>query len=271
MRLFRANLGKLRRRRATWVTFLLLISLHTLITLLVIVGSKQSADAQAAIAARQFLTFPTAYELVLTMVLGVGGLLAVTYGAAIAGSEWGWGTLKVAVARGEGRTRYLLLLYLATAVFTFLGLVGAFLVGVLVSAVGALIVNAGLSGMADTDALLRMPELFARAGLAMSMNAAFGFAVATVARSQLAGIGVGIGLYFGEGIASIFAPHVIKWLPFSASGAVVSGGTGEGAMVNGMQLGITLDAGTAIVVTAAWLVGSLVVASVFAERAEIGG
>lgn len=271
MRLFRANLGKLRRRRATWVTFLLLVALHTLITVLIVVTSKQAVDPQGAIAARQFLTFPTAYELVLSMVIGVGGLLAVTYGAAVAGSEWGWGTLKAAVARGESRTRFTLANYAATAVFTLFGLVLAFLVGVLVSALGALATNVGLSGMADADALLRLPELFARAWLAMAMNAALGFAIATVAKSQLAGIGAGIGLYFGEGIASFFAPHIIKWLPFSASGAVVSGGTGEGAMINGMELGITLDSTTAIFVTVAWLVVSLVVASLFTERAEIGG
>ena len=63
------------------------------------------------------MTFPGAYELVLTLILGIGGLLAVTYGAAIGGSEWGWGTLKAAVARGESRTRYSLVNYAAVAVF----------------------------------------------------------------------------------------------------------------------------------------------------------
>ncbi len=271
MRLLVANLRKLRRRPATWVTFLLLIGLNALITFFVILGSKVATDPQSALAARQFLTFPTAYELNVSLVIGLGGLLAVTYGAAVAGSEWAWGTLKAAVARGEGRTRYTLLGYGAVAVFTVLGLIGAFLVSVAVSAVGALIVGVPLDGMGDADALLRLPELFARAGLAMAMNAAFGYAVATVARSQLAGIGVGIGLFFAEGIAGIFAPHVIKWFPFSASGAVVSGGAGGSTVVNGQELGASLDAATAILVTVAWLAVSLAVASLWTERAEIGG
>ena len=63
------------------------------------------------------------------MIIGIGGLLAVTYGAAIAGSEWAWGTLKSAVARGESRTRYTLLGYAAVALFTLFGLLGAFLAG----------------------------------------------------------------------------------------------------------------------------------------------
>jgi hypothetical protein len=271
VRLLRANLRKLRRRPATWVTFLLLVALHALITFFVVVGSKATADPQAALAARQFLTFPTAYELIITLVIGIGGLLAVTYGAAIAGSEWTWGTLKSAIARGESRSRYTLLGYAGVAIFTFLGLVGAFLVGVLVSVIGALVVGVGLDGMGDVDALLRLPELFARAGFAMAMNAAFGFAIATLARSQLAGIGVGIGLFFAESVASIFAPHVIKYFPFSASGAVVTGGAGGSMVMNGTELGATLDANTAILVTAAWLAGSLLIACLWTERAEISG
>ena len=56
------------------------------------------------------------------------------------------------------------------------------------------------------------------------MNAAFGYAIATVARSQLAGIAVGVGLFFAEGIAGLFLPDVFKWFPFSA---VVRGDAGE--------------------------------------------
>ena len=271
MRLLRANLRKLRRRPATWVTFLLLVALQALITFFVVVGSRQSADPMAALAARQFLTFPAAYELIVQLVIGIGGLLAVTYGAAVAGSEWGWGTLKSAVARGESRTRYQLLGYAGVALFTLFGLLGAFLAGVAVSAVGALVVGVSLGGMTDGEALLRLPELFGRAWLAMAMNAALGYAVATLARSQLAGIGVGIGLFFAEGVAGIFAPHVVKWFPFSASGAVVQGGAGGSVMVNGAEIGATLDSTTAVLVTVAWLVGSLVVASLWTERAEISG
>jgi hypothetical protein len=104
----------------------------------------------------------------------------------------------------------------------------------------------------------------------MAMNAALGFAIATVARSQLAGIGVGIGVFFGEGIAGIFAPGLIKWFPFAASSAVVtvnselSGGGGGG-------FGEQLDPNAAVVVVLAWLVVSLAVASLWTERAEISG
>jgi ABC-2 type transport system permease protein len=275
MRLLGANVRKLRRRPASWVTLLLLIGLLILIILLVTVASRSSRDPQAELASRLFLTFPGAYDLVMSMVLGIGGLLAVTYGAAIAGSEWGWGTLKAAVARGESRILYTLMNYAGVAIFTWIGIALAFLVGVIVSAIGASISGIGLSGMTDGDALRGLPELFGRAGLAMAMNAALGFAIATVARSQLAGIGVGIGVFFAEGIAGIFAPDLIQWFPFAASSAVVArngelanaGGGGGG----GGGFATQLDPQTAIVVVAAWLVASLLVASLWTERAEISG
>jgi hypothetical protein len=150
-------------------------------------------------------------------------------------------------------------------------MLAAFVAGVALTALGAVFIGVDLSGLADGEALLRLPVLFGRAGLALAMNAALGFAIATVTRSQLAGIVVGIGLYFAEGIAGIFAPHVFKWFPFTASGAVVGGGDGGSVMVNGAEVGATLDTGTAILVTIAWLVVALAIAVIRTERAEIGG
>lgn len=270
MRLFRANLRKLARRPATWVTFLLLTGLLVLIFVAVVAGANQPQEAEAAAAVRTVVTFPAAYRVVLSMVLGVGGLLAVTYGGAIAGSEWSWGTLKTAVARGESRTGYTLLGYAAVSAFAIVGIVAAFLVGVACAAAGATMLGIGLAGMGDSQALGELPELFARAALSIAMNAALGFAIATIAGSQLAGIGVGIGVYFAEGIASIFLPQVIKWFPFSASSAVVAGGGGV-SVGGGGGSSASLDPTLAIVVVAAWLLVSLAASAVWVERAEIGG
>ncbi len=105
------------------------------------------------------------------------------------------------------------------------------------------------------------------------MDAALGFAIATIARSQLAGIAVGIGVYFAEGIAGIFLPDVIKWFPFSAASAVMDAGgdvvvSGNGG---GGPVSPRLDGDVAILVVAAWLIGALVVSSLWTERAEISG
>ena len=104
------------------------------------------------------------------------------------------------------------------------------------------------------------------------MEAAIGFAIATVARSQLAGIGVGIGLLVVQNIAGIFLPNVFKWFPFSAASAVIAdtsaGGGGGGG---GGGPAVSLGPDVAVVVVALWLIGALVLAALWTERAEIAG
>ena len=95
-------------------------------------------------------------------------------------------------------------------------------------------------------------------------------ASATLARSQLAGIGAGIAIYFGEQFASIFLPDIVKYLPFNAANAVVAT-TGGGGFGGGGATLPRLEPDTAMLVVAVWLVGALVVTALFTERAEISG
>jgi ABC-2 type transport system permease protein len=216
------------------------------------------------------VTFPGAYTLILSFILGLGGLFAVIYGAAIAGSEWTWGTLKSAVARGESRSRYQLVSFAAIAIMVGLGLVVAFVVGVAVAVVGANLAGVSTAGVGDATTLGKMPELLARGWLAIVEEGALGFAIATLARSQLAGIGAGIGVYFGEQFASIFLPDIVKYLPFNAASAVVAT-TGGGGFGGGGATLPRLEPDVAMLIVAVWLIGALVVTALFTERAEISG
>jgi ABC-2 type transport system permease protein len=270
MRLFVASLRKLVRRPATYVTFGLLVGLLALI--LVAVGAtagRQSGSGNGR-QALALVTFPGAYTLILSFILGLGGLFAVIYGAAVAGSEWTWGTLKSAVARGESRSRYQLLSFAAIAIMVGLGLVVAFAVGVVVAIIGANLAGVSTAGVGDSATLGKMPELLARGWLAIVEEGALGFAIATLARSQLAGIGAGIGVYFGEQFASIFLPDIVKYLPFNAASAVVAT-TGGGGFGGGGATLPRLEPNVAMVVVAVWLIGALVVTALFTERAEISG
>jgi hypothetical protein len=105
--------------------------------------------------------------------------------------------------------------------------------------------------------------------VAITETAALGFAVATLARSQLAGIGVGIAVYFGETFAGLFLPDVVKYMPFHLATAAVGGSTGFAPVPS--SSGPVMSTDTALVLVAVWLVASLVVASGFGERAEITG
>ncbi|MDQ6793282.1 MAG: hypothetical protein M3067_00380 [Chloroflexota bacterium] len=269
MRLFIAGLRKLVRRPATWVTFLLLVGLLLLIFVAVGATARQAPSQEGARNALLLVTFPGAYTFVVSFILGLGGLLAVIYGAAVAGSEWSWGTLKNAVARGESRSRYALLTFASLALMLGVGLILAFVIGILGAILGAVLAGVSTSGLSDTGTLRNLPEQLARGWLAILEQAALGFTIATLARSQLAGIGVGIGVYFGEQFAGIFLPDIVKYLPFDAANAVINtSGLGSNG---GGQAARALSPDVALVVVAAWLIASLAVAALFTERAEISG
>ncbi|MDP9482456.1 MAG: ABC transporter permease subunit, partial [Chloroflexota bacterium] len=221
MRLFEAALRKLIRRPATYITFGLLVGLLALIMFAVAATARQQ-PGEAGEAALLLVTFPGAYTLIVSFVLGLGGLFAMIYGAAIAGSEWTWGTLKAAVARGESRTRYQLVSFAAIALLVGVGLVVAVVIGVVVAVLSAGLAGVPTTGVTDATALAKLPELLARGWLGVIEAGALGFTIATLARSQLAGVGVGIGIYFGESFATLFLPDIVKYGPFNSGSAVVA-------------------------------------------------
>src|SRR6185503_5344225 len=192
-------------------------------------------------------------------------------GSAVAGSAWSWGTLKTAVARGESRARYMLATFVAIMVMVAVGLALTFALGVGLALVAANIAGISTAGVTDADTLNRLPAMAARGWFAVVEQASLRFAIATLARSQLAGIGAGIAFYFGETFATIFLPDIVKYFPFAVArasvntGATSGGGFGGGG--DGGQGLASLPADTALLLVAAWLIGSLLVATLFTERA----
>jgi hypothetical protein len=269
VRIFVAGLRKLIGRPASFVSVGLLVGLLALI-LIASATAGQSSGARGAAASRALLTFPGAYDFILSFLFGFGGLVAVTFAAAIAGSEWSWGTLKSAVARGESRMRYTLATFAAIALMIGVGLLITFVLGVALVFLGATIAGVSTAGITDADTLARLPSMAARGWFAVVEEAALGFTIATLARSQLAGIGAGIAFYFGELFATVFLPDIVKYMPFAVANASID--TGSGGGFGGGGAGVpSLEPDTALILVAAWLVGSLIVAVLFTERAEITG
>jgi len=271
MRLLVSTLGKLRSRLATWLTLGLLILLMSLIYLAVGATFQQAASRPGGQAVRVLITFPGAYALILGFVLGLGGLFVMAYAAAIAGSEWTWGTLKTAVARGESRSRYMLTTYLGIAIVAGIGMIVAFAVGVLVTFLAAKLAGVATDGITDTSIFGNLPEQFLRGWYGLVEVGAVGFTVATLARSQLAGVGAGIGIYFAGSFAGLFLPDVVKYLPFAAANSLIALDSSTAAGAGGGQTLARLDPNTALIVVGLWLVGSLAVTALFTERAEISG
>lgn len=269
MRLLGSHLRRLVRRPATWITLALLAAMIALVFIALAATAQEAATQPGGEAIKGLLTFPIAYAFVLLFVIDIGSLFAVIYFAAVAGSEWNWGTFKNAVARGESRSRYVLSAYVALGLLAGVGMLLVFVVGVGAAVAGAGIAGLGTEGIGDRDTLLGLPNQLWRGWLALAEAGAIGFAFATIARSPLAGVGAGIALYFIESFADMLLPDIVRWLPFTAASAVISGADMSGLV--GDAGGNPLEPGMALIVVLAWLVGSLIVAAAYSERAEITG
>ena len=276
MRLFFSGLRKLSRRPATYVTFGLLVGLIVLIVLAVGATAdsigKGANTATRSAAMKELVTFPGAYDRMLQFILGFGGLLAMIYGAAIAGSEWGWGTLKSSVARGESRVRYMLVSFASVGFVVGIGLVLAFAIAIVAAVAGANLAHVSTNGLSDSATIGQLPLQLVKGWVSMLEQTALGFTIATLARSQLAGIGVGIAFYFGEAFATILLPDVVKYMPFAVANAAASTGSGGGAFGGGGGGVIaTLPADQALAFVFVWLIGALIVTAIFSSRVEISG
>lgn len=278
MRLLRGEIRKLARRPASYITLVILVGIIVLLYVAIgasykMVGQTGQPDAAASQAAiAETLRFPQAWTALVGLVVGLGGLLGVAYGAAAAGGDWNWNMVKIAVARGESRSRYVLAKLGAVVILLIPGLVVAFAVGLLATILAASLAGIGVGGLTDSAGLARLPSLFVRGWWGMAEQAAIGFAIATVARSQLAGLAAGIALYFVEQIALLLLPDVIKYLPFSAVSSLLREGSSGGVSVGGNVAGrFSIDQPTALILVTAYLVIAALVSALFVERAEITG
>jgi hypothetical protein len=125
--------------------------------------------------------------------------------------------------------------------------------------------------MGDSAAISALPEQLLRGWLAVTEQAAIGFAIANLTKSQFAGVVAGIALFIAEPFATLFLPDIVKYAPFNAATAVIRSSGGGGFNTGGGEAAARLSPELAIVVVLAWLIGALAVACVVTERAEIGG
>ena len=131
------------------------------------------------------------------------------------------------------------------------------------------IAGVGSAGATDPDTLGTLPELLARTWLGVAQAAAIGFAIAMLFKSQLAGIGAGIALYFAELFLALVPGlrDVLVYFPFSVSGAVIA--TSDELDSGGFGSVNTLDPDQAVLWSLGYLVLALAIASIAARRAQI--
>jgi hypothetical protein len=163
----------------------------------------------------------------------------------------------------------MLLTFASIGLMIAIGIVIAFVVAVVADIIGANLAGISTSGLGDTATLGGLPERLLKGWVAVMEEAALGFTIATLARSQLAGIGAGIAFYFGESFASIFLPDIVKYMPFSVANAALS--SGSASVGSGGSVIATLPPDEALLLVFVWLIASLFVVALFSDRAEITG
>jgi ABC-type transport system involved in multi-copper enzyme maturation permease subunit len=284
-RLVGAELLKLRRRWASYVVLGVLVVLMALVYLLI--GALSSrADAEDATGVELILRFPAAYAVINQFVFGLGSLLAVAYAAAIGGADWTWGVLRVIVARGESRSRYVLAKAAGIAIALIIGVLIAYGAGILLTFGAASIASVSPGPMLGTTGTETLWMSLLLGTFVLLQRAAIGYAVAVLTRSQVAGVVVGIILFLGESIlATILTVMSIgrgfggglvqretqwyQYLPFSIGDSVLSAAASSLPSDLSEALLQPVPLQQAVIGTAVYLVAALAIAALATERAEI--
>ena len=275
MSLVIAGIRKFWTRTATIVSLIIAVILIAMEFVLVGV-SYRSAPGQTGLdtsTLKWFLTFPGAFDAVLSLVYAFLGIIGLIYVATVAGSEWVWGTLKVAVTRGQSRWQYTVATFASLTIVLLIGLLITYAAGLVAVVVGCSIAGLSVGNPADPAVLAQVLLKLTRGWIALAGLTSLGYAVTMIAKSQMAGIGTVIGYFIvsivGPALLPDFVKEIFKYLPFSVAGDAIGIAAPP---VNGAAASTNaVDPNVALLVTIGWLVGCLAVASISVERAEITG
>lgn len=253
MRLLRGELLKLVKRPATRTIFGLLALAIVLIYIALgaVAATLPAGEDRDGLAG--LLTFPEAYRSLVALIPLFGGLALAIFAGLVVGSEWTWGTIRLAFTRGERRWRYVLTSFGAIAVLALVAVLALFAVGLVTALVAGTLSGFPRGDLGHPGTLAWLPLGLLGAWLGMVVIASLAFAVSLVARSQVAGIGLVVALFFGEQFAAlILPPEVLRFAPVAAARGLVGA---EGLLVPAIAAG--------------YLIVALLISSLLIERTEI--
>jgi|FLYL01.1.fsa_nt_gi ABC-type transport system involved in multi-copper enzyme maturation permease subunit len=181
-----AELLKIRKRWMPYVLFIL-----TLIGVTLLVWAAYEPNGEDGLSDDEVRIFVFPYSISVLLFTGQfwGNLVVAILAASVVATEYNWGTVRLAVVRGQDRISYLVTKLLAISLVCAAGLLAAFAVGVLFSVWAT--AAAGLEVTLDVPGGPTVPEIFlmiVRAALCIIPYGMLAFALATVGRSTTLGI-----------------------------------------------------------------------------------
>lgn len=197
---------KLVYRPVVWVTLALLAGGSALITLMAYLSTRAS-NLDAANQAARLQTFIMPHGLMESFAIAsrLSGILLVVVAAALIGSEFSWGTIKVMVSSGASRSRLffakLITLLSVVVVYLTIGVIAGSVASVIVTIVSG---NALTFGNVNGAWLADASMAALRSSFVIVVLAILAFAVSGVTRSLVAGVTAGIGWIVLEQVLHVF-------------------------------------------------------------------
>jgi ABC-type transport system involved in multi-copper enzyme maturation permease subunit len=220
-----------------------------------------------------FLVFPSAFDAILVLLFEFVAIIGLIYIVTAAGSEWTWGTLKVAVARGQSRWQYTISTFASLSIILLIGMLLAFLAGIVAVIIGASIAGLSFGNLADPAELGQVFIKLVRCGIALISLCSVGYVVAMVTKNQMAGIGVVIAYFVLSIVSEAVLPEVVRqvlrYQPFNVAADAIGLQGPPTAAGAASSTANSIEPNLAMAFTVFWLVLCLVVAAISVERAEI--
>lgn len=196
LHLLRSEFFRLFKRPQSWLLLLVAFLLTALVYGGFVVGSLVSSESDQS-EFREVLTFPELPNFGLSIGLGFfGSVMVVIVAAGMMGNEYSWNTLRPLVARARSRFGLMTAKLLTVLVYTVLFMVTLAALIAVLSLVSSAI--AGIDAGFSMEALRESAEYTLQVVFVNLPYLAFAFLLATVARSNAAGIAGALGLSFIE-------------------------------------------------------------------------
>ena len=160
---------------------------------------------------REYFVLPGGLANGLGVAHSIGVILVMILGASAMGVEYGWGTLRTALARGVGRWQFLVAKGLSVIVLTGIGLLIASLTVVVSSLIAAALVLDDVGGLANAGEWSTVGVMFGKAAYGLAPYAILALFVTVLTSSSSMGIAISLAYYFVELILVQIMSGLFDW------------------------------------------------------------
>ena len=204
IRMIRAELFKLHKRRMTWILLIIMAAFFCLMFFATygITSSPPSRMPETVVdTIRDSLQFPGAFDMIFSTAGTILTLLLIILVASSIGNEYGWGTVRQILARRGIRYYFVISKLVSFIIIAFIGLILAVIFGFILALIIANMIGTITWDFVTASFITGLFEKFGWTLFTLLPYILMASFFAFLGRSAIAGIGGGLGFYFIEAIA----------------------------------------------------------------------